>query len=391
MANSAGISASALTVKTSADYEAFLTDFTRIIGRRKIVYVLEPGAVSLLASQDPSSGCAYQSGYLDNLQTAVRLLLANANAEIYVDVGHQTLESTESTARVADIAKTLAAAGRVKRIALNTASYHPTTELSQLCTKFQEAMGSLSYHCVIDTSRNFVSSTISTSSESCNLSSAGIGLAPTCTTGTSNLDYFLWFKAPGESDGACDGGADTILGDPQAGAFFDQGFVSLWNQGYFVNQLSAPKLVAPFIATPATASPVVVTVQPPPTPPVVVPTLIPTMANVCATPPWSACGDSSGVQCYPSGLYCQPWNRGFYQCMQVPVKCSQQFTNTDFAGADMYKVTGISPTDCCARCTETFECKGYTFVNEDGASCYLKSEVSDRSIVIGAVSGIVDY
>lgn len=367
------------TVETSVDYEAFLADFTRIIGSRKIVYVLEPGAVSLLASQDPSSdGCAYQSAYLENLQIAIRLLSVNANAEIYVDVGHSTLGSAESSARVAEIVKKLVVAGRVKGIALDTADYRPTAELSQLCAKFQEAMGSLTYHCVVDTSRNFVSSalansTMATSSEQCNLRSAGIGQPPTCTTGISNLDYFLWFKPPGESDGACtnDNGTsfseDSILGGPQAGVFFDQGFVSLWNQGYFVNQLSAPKLAS---ITPATASPIVVAVPLPP--PVVVSPLVSTVVNVCATPAWSSCGDSHGSQCCPSGSYCQPWNRGFYQCMQVPAKCSQQFTNMDFVGADLFKLTGISPTDCCVRCAETFGCRGYTFVNESGASCYLK-------------------
>ncbi|GMF33908.1 unnamed protein product [Phytophthora lilii] len=41
---------------------------------------------------------------------------------------------------------------------------------------------------------------------------------------------------PGDSDGTCvDQSADAMRG-PAAGEFFNDHFIKLWNQGYFVNQ-----------------------------------------------------------------------------------------------------------------------------------------------------------
>ncbi|RLN98640.1 hypothetical protein BBJ28_00018368, partial [Nothophytophthora sp. Chile5] len=67
---------------------------------------------------------------------------------------------------------------------------------------------------------------------------AGIGKPPTSETGVSNLDYFMWIKPPGESDGECTSG--TVSGKSvsatAAGSFFDEGFHLLWDQGYFVRE-----------------------------------------------------------------------------------------------------------------------------------------------------------
>ncbi|RLN88779.1 hypothetical protein BBJ28_00021847, partial [Nothophytophthora sp. Chile5] len=67
---------------------------------------------------------------------------------------------------------------------------------------------------------------------------AGIGKPPTSETGVSNLDYFMWIKPPGESDGECTSG--TVSGKSvtgtSAGSFFQQGFQLLWDQGYFVSE-----------------------------------------------------------------------------------------------------------------------------------------------------------
>ncbi|GAB9465726.1 putative cbel-like protein [Globisporangium polare] len=70
----------------------------------------------------------------------------------------------------------------------------------------------------------------------------------------------------------------------------------------------------------------------------------------CATAPYASCGSNAGTTCCPSGYYCQPWNANYFQCMDVPAQCSQQFTNLD----------------------------------------YLKNGSSDRRTLVGAVSGLVN-
>ena len=64
---------------------------------------------------------------------------------------------------------------------------------------------------VIDTSRNGKGS----NGEWCNPSGRALGASPTANTGDPLVDAFFWLKAPGESDGACNGG-------PGAGTFWPE-------------------------------------------------------------------------------------------------------------------------------------------------------------------------
>ncbi|OWZ20524.1 Glycoside hydrolase [Phytophthora megakarya] len=90
------------TVQSAADYVAFLNTLTSAIGNRKIMYILEPDAIGLLAD---TTGCGQSAGYLANLQTAISLLSKNENAQIYLDVGYWTLEYPASSTAVANIVK----------------------------------------------------------------------------------------------------------------------------------------------------------------------------------------------------------------------------------------------------------------------------------------------
>ncbi|CAH0479869.1 unnamed protein product [Peronospora belbahrii] len=196
------------TVHSASDYVAFLNTLTSAIGNRK---------------------------------TAVNLLSQNENAEIYLDVGYWTLQYPGTSTAVAEIVKQLAYAGsKVKGITLNTSNYQSTSTLATLCSNFQTAFGSTDLHCIFDTSRSYHGG--SASNEWCNIKCAGIGALPTSDTGISNVDYFLWIKPPGDSDGTCAGHASDSMQGPGAGIFFDKMFQSLWNQGIMVAEKGYPAI-----------------------------------------------------------------------------------------------------------------------------------------------------
>ncbi len=78
--------------------------------------------------------------------------------------------------------------------------------------------------CVIDTSRNGNGS--ATGGEWCNPAGRALGNTPSVSSGQPLIDAYLWIKAPGESDGTCNGGpsaggwwADYALGLAQRAAY----------------------------------------------------------------------------------------------------------------------------------------------------------------------------
>ncbi|KAF4028606.1 Glycosyl hydrolases family 6 [Phytophthora infestans] len=226
----AGLSSSG-TVQSTSDYQSFLSQLTTAVGDRKVLYIVEPDAVGLLAND----GCGGAAGYLDNLKVAVAALSANSNAELYVDVEYWLLADSTNAAAVATIINELSASGTLKGVTINTSNYRSNDECTTYCNNFQTAMGSSTMTCIIDTSRNYNGSP---SSDWCNVKTAGIGKPPTSETGISNIDYFMWVKPPGESDGVC---TDTSYSDESltgvtAGTFYKEGFQALWDQGFFVSE-----------------------------------------------------------------------------------------------------------------------------------------------------------
>ncbi|KAG6963716.1 hypothetical protein JG688_00008039 [Phytophthora aleatoria] len=178
-------------------------------------------------------GCGGSAGYLDNLKVAVAALSANANAELYIDIGYWILVYPDSASKVATAMKDIGTSGRVKGVTINTSNYRSNDECAGYCTNFQTAMGSTDMKCIVDTSRNYNGSP---TSDWCNVPTAGIGKPPTSETGVSNVDYFMWIKPPGESDGECPTGGTS------AGSFYLEGFTLLWDQGYFVSEQGMPKI-----------------------------------------------------------------------------------------------------------------------------------------------------
>lgn len=264
----AGESATGSTVTTTEQYQNFLQTLIDSVGSRKVLYILEPDAIGLLAD---STSCGQSAGYLENLKIAITMLSTNENAQIYLDVGYWTLEYTSTASTVASIVKQLLAtsSNKVKGISLNTSNYQSTSLLSTLCSNFQSAIGSTDLHCIFDTSRNYNGGP--SSDEWCNVKSAGIGAVPTSDTGMDNVDYLLWVKPPGDSDGTCSGRTSDAMSGPAAGVYSDDIFKTHWNQGILVKELgfnvidgtiyptsssdSADSTPAPSTTAPATSTP----------------------------------------------------------------------------------------------------------------------------------------
>ncbi|CAK4257596.1 unnamed protein product [Aphanomyces euteiches] len=215
--------------KDASTYKSWVQSLVSRVGSRNVVYVLEPDAVALLANNN----CAKQNNYLANLKTALSIISAgNPNAKIYADVA-----SWADLTQAASILNDLKSAGRLNGITINTSNYKSNAQLLPICQTLSAATGGL--HCTFDTSRNYRGST---GDEWCNSKTAGIGAPPGSDTGSPLVDYNLWLKVPGESDGQCSGRTSDAMAGPNAGDFFADGFTSLWNNGYFVDKAGLPKI-----------------------------------------------------------------------------------------------------------------------------------------------------
>jgi hypothetical protein len=212
------------------DYDKFINKLASKIGNRKIVYILEPDAVGLTANGE----CGIQNDYKKYLEHAITMLSNNPSADIFIDVGHWTLQQDPYSVAALLNAIWPENASRLKGLALNTANYQSTDAMVDLCEKFASVVGR-DIRCVIDTSRNYRGP----SGAWCNAIGTGLGYPPTANTGRYRAAYYLWIKPPGESDGECVGqGPDSMQG-PTAGQFFSDHFKMLWNNGYFVQEQGA--------------------------------------------------------------------------------------------------------------------------------------------------------
>ncbi|KDO27113.1 hypothetical protein SPRG_07824 [Saprolegnia parasitica CBS 223.65] len=369
-------------------YKAWAQKLASKVGNRKVIYILEPDAIGLLSNNN----CAVQNGYAGNLLAAKNILAANANAQIYADVAGWSTQ--------ANAVQALKNLGKLSGIAINTSNYKSTNEMVQACQSYSSQTGGL--HCIIDTSRNFNGSP---QNEWCNARSAGIGAPPTDQTGNSLVDYFLWLKVPGESDGQCHGQSSDAMIGPGAGQFFPDGFKSLWDQGYFVSRGAAKIGQAPAPA-------------PVPAP----------ISSQCATKAnWDYSGNdlySFGVQgstddqvhkccsscqsdsnckaftvaynnCYlkhSTGSGGQSHNGGIAGTKSIGGAsggaCGASEANTDYYGNDItrYAVSGDASSQasyCCDKCSATSGCAGYTI---NGGFCYMKSQMTNKFWSATAVS-----
>jgi endoglucanase len=179
--------------RSAAEYRAWIDGFVRGVNGRPAVAVLEPDA---LAGMD----CLDAPGRQERvalLRGAVRSLKAGG-ITVYVDAGHALWHPAEETGarlRAAGIAE-------ADGFALNVSNFHATALNVAYGNAVSREVGGA--HFVIDTSRNGRGT--ATAEQWCNPAGQALGDLPSTTTGHARVDAFLWIKAPGESDGTCNGG-----------------------------------------------------------------------------------------------------------------------------------------------------------------------------------------
>lgn len=189
----------------AAAYRSWVSDVARGIGGRKAVVIIEPDGIGLLDCLSAGE----QAERLSLIRDAVRSLRASGSIAVYIDAGNARWHSPS------EIGKRLRQAGidEATGFALNVSNFVATDE----SIRYGEAVSAETggKHFVIDTSRNGLGPIPGATGEDvwCNPAGRALGLRPTTVTGHRLVDAFLWVKAPGESDGTCNGG-------PAAGAWW---------------------------------------------------------------------------------------------------------------------------------------------------------------------------
>jgi endoglucanase len=185
---------------TAAQYQTWIDGFTRGIGDKKVVVVLEPDG---LAAMDCLS-TADQDERVELLKYAIRTLKSKPRAFVYVDAGH----STWRTANVMIDRLKRAGIEFADGFTLNNANFNTTDSEVAYGTQISQGVGGK--HFIIDTSRNGLGPyTGGTHDGDCasqfNPPGRALGSRPTGDTGFPLVDAFYWLKSPGASDADCGG------------------------------------------------------------------------------------------------------------------------------------------------------------------------------------------
>jgi endoglucanase len=185
----------------SADaYRAWIRAFAAGIAGRRAIVVLEPDALAGMDCLNATDRATRASLLAD----AVRVLSAQANTYVYLDGGHDAWQPVATMASRLQ----LAGAADAQGFALNVSNFRAQAGLVSYGQQVASALGVA--HFVIDTSRNGLGP--APDGAWCNPSGRALGAKPG-TPSDYRLDWNLWVKRPGESDGTCNGG-------PVAGAFW---------------------------------------------------------------------------------------------------------------------------------------------------------------------------
>ena len=182
---------------TDSAYRSWIRSFAAAIGSHRAAVVLEPDALPELGCFSP----ARQRSVLALLRYAVGVVGALPRSVIYIDAGNDQWQPASV------MAARLRAAGvaHARGFSLNVSNFLYTADETAYGPSISRLLGGKPF--VIDTSRNGVGPTAD--HQWCNPTGRGLGHAPSTRTGVRRLDAYLWIKAPGESDGTCNGGPDA--------------------------------------------------------------------------------------------------------------------------------------------------------------------------------------
>ncbi len=192
-----------------AAYRSWVRDVARGLRGSRAVVVLEPDALANLGACDTSA--------TTGLMRYATARLAKAGAWVYLDAGHSRWMPADVMARRLKAAGIKGARG----FSTNVSNFNRSSaeiRYARAVVRELASRGVRGKRYVIDTSRN--GGSYKASQGWCNPASARIGRAPTVVNRANRrgtLDFYLWIKRPGESDGSCH------AGDPPAGTWWPQG------------------------------------------------------------------------------------------------------------------------------------------------------------------------
>ncbi|WP_328340501.1 glycoside hydrolase family 6 protein [Micromonospora sp. NBC_00421] len=228
-------------------YQTWVSNFSRGLGNRTVIIILETDSLALLTCLNSNEINARNQA----ISTATRTLKsANPNAKVYLDAGHSTWNSANETANRLRAAGVQYADGFFS----NVSNFNPTSSeanFGRAVISALNGMGISGKRQVIDTSRNG-----GASGDWCGDDNTDrrIGMYPTTNTNDNNIDAYLWVKPPGEADGC----------RYTAGSFQPDLAFSLANGAPNPPTTTPPTTAPPTTAPPTTAPP---TTAPPTTPP----------------------------------------------------------------------------------------------------------------------------
>jgi endoglucanase len=181
-------------VGSPAAYKTWIGAFANGLAGRNAVVILEPDALSDMECLS----AADQDTRIGLMQYAVAVLKgASSGVAVYLDGGHSAwLSASEQASRLSK-ANIAGADG----FSLNVSNFQYTSNLIAYGRSVSALVGGK--HFIIDTSRNGNGPT--SDNQWCNPAGRALGPRPTTATADPLVDAYLWIKAPGESDGACNG------------------------------------------------------------------------------------------------------------------------------------------------------------------------------------------
>jgi endoglucanase len=183
-------------------YRSWVSALAGALRGHRAVVVLEPDAVAQAVQGCLDAGAAAERYAL--LSHAVDALRANPGTVVYLDAGNPTW--IREPGRMTPALRR-SGIGRAHGFALNVANFETTADNIAYGTALSRLLGGA--HFVVDTSRNGNGPAAIGAGDRhwCNPPGRRLGEVPTTRTGNPLVDAYLWVKRPGESDGACSGGA----------------------------------------------------------------------------------------------------------------------------------------------------------------------------------------